>query len=88
MINQLDLRIADIVIDAGPVFGGNGRGSVRTANGWLSKVVNEGRYFEALQGNGQANSQVALTKPINARHFGHGPRHRHGSLLPQASGMA
>src|ERR1700748_1501228 len=48
-IDQLNLCIADVVIDAWPVFGGSGRGSVRTANGWFSKVVNEGRYFEAIR---------------------------------------
>jgi hypothetical protein len=41
LIDQLDLRIADIIIDAGPVFAGRGRGSIRTTNGWLSKVVKE-----------------------------------------------
>jgi hypothetical protein len=33
LVDQLDLRIADVIIDARPVFGGNGRGSVRAANG-------------------------------------------------------
>jgi len=54
----LNLRIADIVIDARPVFGGSGRGSIRTANGVVSNVVNEGRYFEAILGYGQAQSQL------------------------------
>jgi hypothetical protein len=40
LINQLDLRIANVIIDARPVFGGSGRGSIRTANGFFSKVVN------------------------------------------------
>jgi hypothetical protein len=40
LIDQLDLRIADVIIDARPVFGGSGRGSIRTANGFFSKVVN------------------------------------------------
>ncbi|HLZ04552.1 MAG TPA: hypothetical protein VKR55_20700 [Bradyrhizobium sp.] len=56
LINQLDLRIADIIIDARPVFGGSGRGSIRTANGVFSNVVNEGRYLEAIRGYGQAKS--------------------------------
>jgi hypothetical protein len=46
LIDQLDLRIADLIICARPVFGGSGRGSIGTANGWFSKVVNEGQYFE------------------------------------------
>jgi hypothetical protein len=40
LIDQLDLRITDIIIDARPVFGGSGRGSIRTANGVFSNVVN------------------------------------------------
>ena len=42
LIDQLDLCVADFIIGARPVFGGGGRGSVGTANGWLSNVVNEG----------------------------------------------
>jgi hypothetical protein len=42
LIDQLDLCVADFVIGARPVFGRSGRGSIGTANGWLSKVVNEG----------------------------------------------
>jgi hypothetical protein len=41
LIDQLDLRITDIIIDARPVFGGSGRGSIGTANGSFSKVVND-----------------------------------------------
>jgi hypothetical protein len=59
LIDQLDLRIADIIIDARPVFGGSGRGSIRTANGVVSNVVNEGRYFEAIRGYEQAKSYPA-----------------------------
>jgi hypothetical protein len=40
LVDQLDLRIADFIIDARPVFGGSGRGSIRTANGVVSNVVN------------------------------------------------
>jgi hypothetical protein len=40
VIDQLDLRITDLIIDARPVFGGSGRGSIRTANGVFSNVVN------------------------------------------------
>jgi hypothetical protein len=43
LIDQLNLRIADFIIGPRPVFGGSGRGSVGTANGYLSKVVNEVR---------------------------------------------
>jgi hypothetical protein len=42
LIDQLDFVVADFIVGARPVFGGGGRGSVGTANGWLSKVVNEG----------------------------------------------
>jgi hypothetical protein len=42
LVDQLNLSIADIIIGARPVFGGSGRGSIGTANGSLSKVVNEG----------------------------------------------
>ena len=42
MVDQLNLRITDIIIDARPVFGGSGRGSIGTANGSFSKVVNDG----------------------------------------------
>jgi hypothetical protein len=41
LIDQLNLRIADIIIDARPVFAGSGRGSVGTANGSFSEVVND-----------------------------------------------
>jgi hypothetical protein len=41
LIDQLDLRITDIIIDARPVFSGSGRGSIGTANGSFSKVVND-----------------------------------------------
>jgi hypothetical protein len=40
VIDQLNLRITDLIIDARPVFGGSGRGSIRTANGVFSNVVN------------------------------------------------
>jgi hypothetical protein len=42
VVDQLNLRITDIIIDARPVFGGSGRGSIGTANGSFSKVVNDG----------------------------------------------
>jgi len=42
LVDQLNLCVTDFIIGARPVFGGGGRGSVGTANGWLSKVVNEG----------------------------------------------
>src|SRR5436305_1350179 len=46
LVDQLDLRVANIIIDARPVFGGRGRGSIGTANGWFSKVVKGSGYFE------------------------------------------
>jgi hypothetical protein len=33
LIDQLNLRVADFIVGARPVFGGGGRGSVGTANG-------------------------------------------------------
>jgi hypothetical protein len=42
LVDQLDLCVADVIIDARPVFGSSGRSSVGTANGWFSKVVSEG----------------------------------------------
>ena len=41
LIDQLDLCVADFIIDARPVFSDSGRGSIGTANGYFSKVVNE-----------------------------------------------
>jgi hypothetical protein len=41
LIDQLNLCVADFIIGARPVFGGSGRGSVGTANGLFSMVVNE-----------------------------------------------
>jgi hypothetical protein len=41
LVDQLDLCVADVFIDARPVFGSSGRSSVGTANGYFSKVVNE-----------------------------------------------
>jgi hypothetical protein len=40
LIDQLDLGIADFIIGARPVFGGSGRGSIRTANGVFSNIMN------------------------------------------------
>jgi hypothetical protein len=42
LIDQLDLMIADFIVGARPVFGCGGRGSVGTANGRFSNVVNGG----------------------------------------------
>jgi hypothetical protein len=41
LIDQLDLCVADFIVDSRPVFGGSGRGSIGTANGYFSKIVNE-----------------------------------------------
>jgi hypothetical protein len=43
LIDQLDLRIANLIIGARPVFGGSGRGSIGATNGWFSRVVKEAR---------------------------------------------
>jgi hypothetical protein len=48
LIDQLNLCVADFIIGARPVLGGGGRGSVGTANGVLSKVVNEGDILKEL----------------------------------------
>jgi hypothetical protein len=40
-IDELNGRVADCIIGARPVLGGGGRGSIGTANGCFSKVVNE-----------------------------------------------
>jgi hypothetical protein len=42
LVDELNLCIADFIIGARPVFGRSGRGSVGTANGDFSNVVNEG----------------------------------------------
>ncbi|MBP1060595.1 hypothetical protein JOE51_002062 [Bradyrhizobium japonicum] len=59
LIDQLDLRIADIIIDARPVFAGSGRSFIRTANGWFSKVVKEAAI---LKEDAFAGKQVAYAK--------------------------
>jgi hypothetical protein len=41
LVDQLDLRITNIIIGARPVFAGSGRGSIGTANGSFSEVVND-----------------------------------------------
>ncbi|MGY4599799.1 hypothetical protein ACVWXL_007545 [Bradyrhizobium sp. GM22.5] len=76
LIDQLDLRIANIVIDARPVFGGSGRGFIWTANGWFSKVMKRGGYFAGRYGCRQAIARAAVEKASNARHFGHGGARR------------
>ncbi|MBR1176690.1 hypothetical protein JQ617_22255 [Bradyrhizobium sp. KB893862 SZCCT0404] len=67
----MDLRIANIIIDARPVFAGNGRGFIGTANGWFSKVVKEGPILKEDAFGGKL-ARTAVEKPSNARHFGHG----------------
>ncbi|MDP3077131.1 hypothetical protein [Bradyrhizobium sp.] len=67
LVDQLNLCVADFIIGARPVFGGGGRGSVGTANGWLSKVVNEG---DSLKEYGPAGKRTRIgngKKPSNAR---------------------
>jgi hypothetical protein len=60
LVDQLDLRIADIIIDARPVFAGSGRSFIRTANGWFSNVVKEAGILkeEALAGKQVARANV------------------------------
>ncbi|WP_247525599.1 hypothetical protein [Bradyrhizobium sp. 199] len=58
LIDQLDLRIANIIIDARPIFAGDGRGFIGTANGWFSKVVKEAAI---LQEDVFAGKQFART---------------------------
>jgi hypothetical protein len=53
LIDQLNLCIADFIVGARPVFGGSGRGSVGTANGVVSNVVNEGDSLKELVAAGK-----------------------------------
>ncbi|WP_407119620.1 hypothetical protein [Bradyrhizobium sp. LMG 9283] len=71
MVDQLDLRIADIIIDAWPVFAGSGRSFIRTANGWFSKVVKEAAILKEDAFAGKQVARAKREKPSNARHFGH-----------------
>ncbi len=41
LVDQLNLVIADLIVGARPILGDGGRGSVGTANGYLSNIVNE-----------------------------------------------
>jgi hypothetical protein len=41
LVDELDLGIADFVIGARPILGGDGRGSVGTANRGSPKSLNE-----------------------------------------------
>jgi len=70
-VDQLDLRIADIIIDARPVFAGSGRSFIRTANGWFSKVVKEAAILKEDAVAGKQVARAGSEKPSNARHFGH-----------------
>jgi hypothetical protein len=58
LIDQLNLCIADFIVGARPVFGGDGRGSVGTANGIVSKVVKEGDILKEYAAAGK-RSRVA-----------------------------
>ena len=57
LIDQLNFVVADFIVGARPVFGGGGRGSVGTANGWFSKVVNEA---DSLKEYGPAGKQTRV----------------------------
>jgi hypothetical protein len=61
VVDQLNRCVADLIIGARPVFGGGGRGSIGTANGLFSKVVNEGCSLKEL---GFAGKQ---TRPNGAK---------------------
>jgi hypothetical protein len=70
LIDQLNLGIADIVIGARPILGGDGRGSVGTANGCFSSIVNEGRSVKETASAGK-HCRVLRGKTLATRHFGH-----------------
>jgi len=53
LIDQLDFVVADFIVGARPVFGCSGRGSIGTANGGFSKVVNEGDSLKELVAAGK-----------------------------------
>jgi hypothetical protein len=53
LIDQLDFVVADFIVGARPVFGCSGRGSVGTANGDFSNVVNEGDILKELVAAGK-----------------------------------
>jgi hypothetical protein len=53
LIDQLDFVVADFIVGARPVFGCSGRGSIGTANGGFSKVVNEGDSLKELVATGK-----------------------------------
>jgi hypothetical protein len=57
LIDQLNRGVADFIVGARPVFGGSGRGSIRTANGLFSKVVNEG---DSLKEYGSAGKRTRI----------------------------
>jgi hypothetical protein len=59
LIDQLDLCIADFIVGARPVFGCSGRGSIGTANGDFSKVVNEGDSLKELAVAGKQTRSLA-----------------------------
>ncbi|WP_200941220.1 hypothetical protein [Afipia sp. Root123D2] len=62
LVDQLDLGIANFIVGARPVFGGYGRGSVGTANGWFSKVVNEEAILKDEMPSGKQAGRLASIK--------------------------
>ncbi|MDE2601631.1 MAG: hypothetical protein KGL62_04590 [Bradyrhizobium sp.] len=62
LIDKLDLGVADFIVGARPVFGCGGRGSVGTANGYFSKVVNKGGILKEW---GSGSKQTRILRPEN-----------------------
>jgi hypothetical protein len=95
LIDQLNLCIADFIVGARPVFGCSGRGSIGTANGDFSKVVNEGDSLKELavagkqtHGPARENHQmrgffVTPAKPTYGQ-----SRHKARALVPQGRDAA
>jgi hypothetical protein len=90
LIDQLNLCIADFIVGARPVFGCGGRGSIGTANGDFSKVVNEGDSLKELAVAGKQTRSLAhenhqmrgiLVTPAKPCRQS---RHRARALVPQA----
>jgi hypothetical protein len=95
LIDQLDLCVADFIVGARPVFGCSGRGSIGTANGDFSNVVNEGDSLKELavvgkqtRGRMDENHQmrdILVTPAIIRRRQSSGPgRDKAQAPVPQA----
>ena len=71
LIDQLDLRIPNFIIGARPVFDCGGRGSVGTANGVFSMVVNGACSLKESGCVGKRTRLKPCKKASNAMLFGH-----------------